>query len=402
MHLSGILPVSPNIRKKHPELYSLPASVLQSLFLFGAYQVKRWRFKRQINFFCLCVQSEYFWNICWLYCLSSVMASPGEFKGQRKGSCGHIMAVFDLHKKCARCRKKKVGQDPCVLGNECVVCDGFCDAQRERLTAPSYKIRKEKKAGLLVSPKDVTVIGTLDVDDQSSVDSSVQLSAHAPVTSSSAASQPFSFVMTEQFEAMNDKWTEQSAHFEALLSCGNVFSTPKTVVSSLPSTTSALISSKPFINPAVWHTGLVVPVAVQETLPKKGDESKPIKKTQKSSKSDKAKLDLGRQSIASSGPVLDIPSSGDDTQEPVFQPMHGSTTATVGMDFQSTSSEQTTSPEHKTTSSTSLFTQVPKSTQVDILPGFFLTQPLNNRLRLYLVFHLPVHTMVCCTQTTGI
>ena len=30
------------------------------------------------------------------------MDSPGEKKGQRRGSCGHVMAAFDLHKKCAR------------------------------------------------------------------------------------------------------------------------------------------------------------------------------------------------------------------------------------------------------------------------------------------------------------
>ena len=63
------------------------------------------------------------------------MASPGEFKGQWKGSCGHIMAAFDLHKKFARCCEKKVGQDPCVLGNECVICDFFSDAQKEQAKA---------------------------------------------------------------------------------------------------------------------------------------------------------------------------------------------------------------------------------------------------------------------------
>ena len=74
------------------------------------------------------------------------MASPGELKGHRKGYCGHIMAAFDLHEKCARCREKKVGQDLCVLGNDCLICDGFSDSQKERLATPSYKIRKEKKA----------------------------------------------------------------------------------------------------------------------------------------------------------------------------------------------------------------------------------------------------------------
>ena len=86
------------------------------------------------------------------------MASPGEFKGQRKGSCGHIMAAFDLHDKCARCREKKIGQDPCVLGNEFLICEGFSDSQKEKLGTPSYKIRKERKVGLLVSPKEVTVL----------------------------------------------------------------------------------------------------------------------------------------------------------------------------------------------------------------------------------------------------
>ena len=55
------------------------------------------------------------------------MASPGEFKGQRKGSC--------------------------VLANDCLICEGFSDVQKEKLATPSYKIRKERKAGLLVSPQ---------------------------------------------------------------------------------------------------------------------------------------------------------------------------------------------------------------------------------------------------------
>ena len=31
------------------------------------------------------------------------------FPGQKKGSCGHIMALFNS--KCARCREKSIGQD---------------------------------------------------------------------------------------------------------------------------------------------------------------------------------------------------------------------------------------------------------------------------------------------------
>ena len=46
------------------------------------------------------------------------MASPG----QRRGNCGHIMAAFDGHKKCARYRDKKLGDDPCVKNQLCTIC----------------------------------------------------------------------------------------------------------------------------------------------------------------------------------------------------------------------------------------------------------------------------------------
>ena len=141
----------------------------------------------------------------------SIMASPGEFKGQRKGSCGHIMAAFDLHDKCARCREKRVGHDPCVLGNDCSICEGYTDLQKEKLATPSYKIHKERKAGLLVSPKDVIVLGSVDINEQSSADSSAHPSVQAPASSSPSASHSQSFVTAEQFEAMNHRWSEQFA-----------------------------------------------------------------------------------------------------------------------------------------------------------------------------------------------
>ena len=44
---------------------------------------------------------------------------------QRRGGCGHMMAGFDLHSVCARCRDKKKGQDPCVEkpGSDCHHCN---------------------------------------------------------------------------------------------------------------------------------------------------------------------------------------------------------------------------------------------------------------------------------------
>ena len=47
------------------------------------------------------------------------MASPA----QRKISCGHIMAGFDNHTKCACCRDKVIGKNPCITGDECEMCE---------------------------------------------------------------------------------------------------------------------------------------------------------------------------------------------------------------------------------------------------------------------------------------
>ena len=50
------------------------------------------------------------------------MDSPG----QRRGSCGHKMAGFDMHEKCARCRDKGLGKDPCIVGGAiCKICDNL-------------------------------------------------------------------------------------------------------------------------------------------------------------------------------------------------------------------------------------------------------------------------------------
>ena len=102
------------------------------------------------------------------------------------------MATFDSHEKCARCRDKKTGQDACVLGNPCLICDGFTDIQKEKFSTPYYKIRKECKQGLLVSPKEVTVLASLEASDDQ-LDTSVQVSAH-PASASTSTSQPQSFV----------------------------------------------------------------------------------------------------------------------------------------------------------------------------------------------------------------
>ena len=227
------------------------------------------------------------------------MASPGDKKGQRRGSCGHVMASFDMHDKCARCRDKLIGEDKCVLKKPCAVCDGFSESQCELLATPTYRIRKDKKAGLLVSPKEVTVISTVDSEPTFQPPSNVSAQPSAqhedspPSTmpSSSSAAPTMNYVTSDQLLAISDKWSEQFARMEALLSRDNVFSTPASAVKPIDS--QALISKNPFVPPATRPTGPVeVPVAMEDSAKqKKVEEKDKKKKSHKSRKQDKTDSD---------------------------------------------------------------------------------------------------------------
>ena len=102
------------------------------------------------------------------------MSSPS----QKHGSCGHIMASFDSHSFCARCREKGKGSDPCVTHNDCNSCNILTEDQRLQLSMPSYRLKKEKRdlkkamdtpkqdpsSSSLIDPSSVMVVGA--VDDQ--------------------------------------------------------------------------------------------------------------------------------------------------------------------------------------------------------------------------------------------
>ena len=202
----------------------------------------------------LCSLQVKFLQICSQCLCSYIMASPGDKKGQRRGLCGHIMASFDVHKRCARCRDKGIGDDDCVEKRSCVICDGFTETQKEMLATPIYKIRKDKKSGVLVSPDQVTVIASVE-DKEPIFHSSPPASQPSTHAQSEASTSTASFVTSDQLQQMSDQWAKQFACFEALLSRGNVFSTPKATVQHLPS--HAAVSDTPFIPPSAW---LTVPV----------------------------------------------------------------------------------------------------------------------------------------------
>ena len=110
-----------------------------------------------------------------------------------------MMAGFDQHSVCARCHDRKKGSDPCVETSPaaCMHCDSLFAEQKEQLSTPSYKLKKEKRdaksstpakdidtlSPTLVDPALVSVVGV--VDGQSYTDKSVKPSTSRPLATSS-------------------------------------------------------------------------------------------------------------------------------------------------------------------------------------------------------------------------
>ena len=65
--------------------------------------------EERLNFQRLSIYLTFYFIATTLLLFWSNMSSPG----QRRGSCGQVMALFDLHTKCARCREKGIGGDDC-------------------------------------------------------------------------------------------------------------------------------------------------------------------------------------------------------------------------------------------------------------------------------------------------
>ena len=65
-----------------------------------------------------------------------------------------MMAGFNFHSICARCRDKKKGQDPCVEkpGSDCCHCNALTSEQLAQLSTPSYTIKKEKRESKSSTP----------------------------------------------------------------------------------------------------------------------------------------------------------------------------------------------------------------------------------------------------------
>ena len=159
-----------------------------------------------------------------------------------------MMAGFDLHSVCARCRDKKKGSDPCTKSppEDCQHCDALTPDQRTQIATPSYKLKKEKKDAkstpvkdsdnsTLVDPALVSVLAVVDKQStpgasassepaekkkktdpkHSKSEKSVKQSSNRPATTSSE-SKPSSSSTDTKLLDMNKKWAERFNRLEAL------------------------------------------------------------------------------------------------------------------------------------------------------------------------------------------
>ena len=215
----------------------------------------------------------------WTQFLSVTMSSPS----QKHGSCGHIMAGFDSHNFCARCREKGKGSDPCISHNDCNACNSLTEEQHTQLSTPSYRLKTEKRdskktaetpkqvaSSSLIDPSSVTVVGV--VDDQGIVKSpgsssekkkKASVDKPNPQTSkepsadkpSKSLSKSHKSSQDSKIDQLDQKWSERFNRLEALLLAKSLeqpeptFSTVKVTPTHSPPH-SSVVSSKPFIKPS--------------------------------------------------------------------------------------------------------------------------------------------------------
>ena len=147
-------------------------------FLFGAWSVQTcFTEKKYFRVFSTNCELNKLYFIQPLF--TPIMSSPG----QKRGTCGHIMALFDSHKKFTICREKGMGDDPCVKKMDCQICKVFKPVQIQQLSTPTYKSRKEceqknvvndsptSATPTLMDPSEVTLLGRVHNERAASVES---------------------------------------------------------------------------------------------------------------------------------------------------------------------------------------------------------------------------------------
>ena len=178
------------------------------------------------------------------------MASPG----QRRGTCGHAMVLFDTHTKCAHCRDKGLGQDACVEKKDCVIYNSFTEDQKLQLATPTYSARKDKElqkkiaSPSLADPSTVTVVGKVESGKGDSSDRGETLTKKKKASHKSPkknSKPPKNPEFQSDLKKLDDKWAERFTCLEALF-LSKTFQLPVEPVQS----PNVVVSEKPFLPPA--------------------------------------------------------------------------------------------------------------------------------------------------------
>ena len=198
------------------------------------------------------------------------------FPGQKRGTCGHVMAVFDNHRKYARCKEKGVGDNPCVKKQECKICQALTPAQLKQLSTPTYQFRKERDLNksfsnspasvtpTLVDPADVSVLGRVHKESDGSSPAGKKKKVDpspTPKASSKKISSSSSKSRSDDIKDLDEKWSERFSKLEAML-VSKMFTVP---VNPVKNPSSVVTSDQPFFDPGTSTTGLSSGVTVGGT-----------------------------------------------------------------------------------------------------------------------------------------
>ena len=216
-----------------------------------------------------------------------IMSSPG----QKRGTCGHVMAIFDGHLKCARCRDKGVGKDNCVLKKDCPICKPFTPEQVQQLANPIYRDRKNKEKIMvsssptpnLMDPAHVSVLGKVEGEkanvklETSSAGKKNKRSISPKPSPRSSKKKPStsSRPSSEDLKNLDDKWAEKFARLEAML-LSKSFAVP---VEPVVKPAEVITSQKPFFTlvypnlaDSAEPSGPSLVQATSDAVPPRGDE----------------------------------------------------------------------------------------------------------------------------------
>ena len=163
-------------------------------------------------------------------------------------------------------REKGVGDEPCVMKLDCEICKAFTPSQVQQLATPTCRSRKEcgeqktetscSATPTLVDPSEVILLGRVNTDKPSSVESTPTKKKRSDGSPKSSKRTHSSKPTFDDLKSLDDKWSERFSRLEALLLNKSFAVTVKPVNPSTVVTREHLFFD-PGASSSVVSTGLV-------------------------------------------------------------------------------------------------------------------------------------------------